>query len=242
MYGLTMTVPLYVQIRREFEVKIRAGALPPGSRLPSEMDISAEYGVSRATAQRVLNDLAEAGLAIRRRRHGTFVVDVTRQINLLNFVTPAAAAKGAPGRHEVVSARIVRAADAILALPGASADTAVVELVRRKLNVREEPQSVERHVVLFAAAPDLLNENLEDLVTLPYLQRRGVPIDAIRLYLDPVVLDEHDAALLDSETGTPALMRRRELRADDGSTVEVVTTLVRPGTAEFFLELPVPAI
>jgi hypothetical protein len=37
-------------------------------------------------------------------------------------------------------------------------------------------------------------------------------------------------------------MRRRELRADDGSTVEVVTTLVRPGTAEFFLELPVPAI
>ncbi|WP_344389909.1 GntR family transcriptional regulator [Streptomyces vastus] len=237
-----MTVPLYVQIRREFEAKIRAGALPPGSRLPSEMDISAEYGVSRATAQRVLNDLAEAGLAIRRRRHGTFVADVTRQINLLNFVTPAAAAKGAPGRHEVVSARIVRAADAILTLRGASADTAVVELVRRKLNVREEPQSVERHVVLFSAAPDLLNENLEDLVTLPYLQRRSVPIDAIRLYLDPVVLDEHDATLLDSEAGTPALMRRRELRADDGSTVEVVTTLVRPGTAEFFLELPVPAI
>jgi DNA-binding GntR family transcriptional regulator len=242
MYGLAMTVPLYVQIRREFEARIRDGGLPPGSRLPSEMDISAEYGVSRATAQRVLNDLAEAGLVIRRRRHGTFVADVTRQINLLNFVTPAVAAKGAPGRHDVVSARIVRAADAILILPGASADTAVVELVRRKLNVREEPQSVERHVVLFAAAPDLLNENLEDLVTLPYLQRRGVPIDAIRLYLDPVTLDEHDAALLHSEAGTPALMRRRELRADDGSTVEVVTTLVRPGTAEFFLELPVPAL
>ncbi|GAA3811044.1 GntR family transcriptional regulator [Streptomyces phyllanthi] len=237
-----MTVPLYVQIRREIEARIRAGDLPPGARLPTEMDLATEYGVSRATAQRVLNDLAEAGLAIRRRRHGTFVADVTRQINLLGFVTPAVAAKGTPGRHEVVSARIVRAADAILALPGAAPDTAVVELVRRKLDVREEPQSVERHVVLFAVAPDLLNENLEDLVTLPYLQRRGVPIDAIRLYLDPVTLDEHDAALLDSEIGTPALMRRRELRADDGTTIEVVTTLVRPGTAEFFLELPVPAM
>ncbi|QJS99888.1 GntR family transcriptional regulator [Streptomyces asoensis] len=237
-----MTVPLYVQIRRVIEAKIRAGDLPPGARLPTEKDLSTQYGVSRATAQRVLNDLAESGLAIRRRRHGTFVADVTRQINLLNFVTPTAAAKGVPGRHEVVSARIVRATDAVLALPGASADTAVVELVRRKLDVREEPQSVERHVVLFAVAPDLLNENLEDLVTLPYLQRRGVPIDAIRVYLDPVSLDEHDAALLNSEIGTPALMRRRELRADDGSTVEVVTTLVRPGTAEFFLELPVPAM
>ncbi|MDX3244332.1 GntR family transcriptional regulator [Streptomyces sp. ME18-1-4] len=237
-----MTVPLYVQIRREIEAKIRAGGLPPGARLPTEKDLSTQYGVSRATAQRVLNDLAEAGLAIRRRRHGTFVADVRRQINLLNFVTPATAAKGVPGRHEVVSARIVRAADAVLTLPGAPADTAVVELVRRKLDVREEPQSVERHVVLFAVAPDLLNENLEDVVTLPYLQRRGVPIDAIRVYLDPVSLDEHDAALLRSEVGTPALMRRRELRADDGSTVEVVTTVVRPGTSEFFLELPVPAM
>ncbi|MET8828155.1 GntR family transcriptional regulator [Streptomyces sp. NPDC004610] len=238
-----MTVPLYIQIRREIEAKIRTGELPPGARLPSEMELRAEHGVSRATAQRVFNDLAEAGLAIRRRRHGSFVADVTRQINLLNFVTPAAAAKGTPGRHEVVSARIVRAADAVLALPGASADTAVVELVRRKLNVREEPQSVERHVVLFAAAPDLLNENLEDLATLPYLQRKAVPVDTIRLYLDPVVLDEHDAALLDSRAGTPALMRRRELRADgDGGAVEVVTTLVRPGTAEFFVELPVPVM
>ena len=237
-----MPVPLYVQIRRQIEAKIRAGLLLPGARLPTEMELSRQYGVSRATAQRVLNDLAEAGLAVRRRRHGTFVADVMRQVNLLGFVNSAAAAQGTPGRHDVVSSRIVRAADAVLALPGASADTAVVELVRRKLDVREEPQSVERHVVLFAAAPDLLNENLEDVVTLPYLQRRGVPIDAIRLYLDPVVLDEHDATLLNSEIGTPALMRRRELRTDDGSTVEVVTTVVRPGTAEFFLELPVPAV
>lgn len=67
-------------------------------------------------------------------------------------------------------------------------------------------------------------------------------MDAIRLCLDPVVLGDQDAALLNSEVGTPALMRRRELRAEDATTVEVVTTLVRPGTAEFFLELPVPAM
>src|SRR3954471_19978125 len=242
MYGLTVTLPLYVRIRREIEAKIQAGDLPTGARLPTEMDLSTRYGVSRATAQRVLNDLAEAGLAIRRRRHGTFVADVRRQINLLGFVNPEVAAKGAPGRHEVVSARIARADDAILTLPGAAPDTAVVELVRRKLDVREEPQAVERHVVLFAVAPDLLNEKLEDVVSLAYLQGRGVPVDSIRLYLDPVVLDERDAALLNSDAGMPALLRRRELRADDGSTVEVVTTLVRPGTADFFLELPVPAV
>ena len=54
-----MTVPFHVQIRREIEAKIRAGDLPSGARLPTEKDLSTQYGVSRATAQRVLNDLAE---------------------------------------------------------------------------------------------------------------------------------------------------------------------------------------
>lgn len=37
-------------------------------------------------------------------------------------------------------------------------------------------------------------------------------------------------------------MRRRELRADDGNGVGVATALVRPGSAEFFLGLPVSAV
>lgn len=236
-----MVTPLHVRIRREIEARIRDGELPPGARLPSEMDLCAQYGVSRATAQRVLNGLAEAGLAVRRRRHGSFVTDVTRRVNLLNFVTPSTAAKGVPGRHEVLSARVTRAADAVPAVPGADADTAVVELVRRKLNVHGRPQSVERHAVLLSVAPDLLEQNLDDLVTLSYLQRRGVPVETIRVHLDPVVLGEREAALLESEAGTPALVRRRELRTDGGTVVEVVTTLVRPGSAEFFVELPAPA-
>ncbi|MFJ2950709.1 hypothetical protein ACIO8H_24145 [Streptomyces sp. NPDC087226] len=36
-----------------------------------------------------------------------------RQLNLLGFVTPGAAANGVPGRHDVPSARVVRTADAV---------------------------------------------------------------------------------------------------------------------------------
>ncbi|AXB42381.1 GntR family transcriptional regulator [Amycolatopsis albispora] len=232
---------LHETIRREFEDQIHAGTLPPGTRLPTEMELCERYGVSRATAQRVLNDLADAGLAVRRRRQGTFVADVRQQVNLLSFVSPDRLAKGVPGRHEVISARIVRAADAVVTLPGAADDTAVVELVRRKLDPLDRPRTVERHVILFSAAPELLTEDLAEFVSLPYLRDRGVPIDRVRIYLDPVVLDEHDAGLLGSEPGTPALRRRRELRADDGNVIEVVTVLVRPGSVEFFVELPAPS-
>lgn len=229
---------LHERIRRELEEQIHAGTLSAGMRLPTEQELRDQYGVSRATAQRVLNDLADAGLAIRRRRQGTFVADVKQQVNLLSYVNPDALKQTVPGRHEVISARVVRAVDAVVPLPGAADDTAVVELVRRKLDIHDQPRTIERHVLLFSVAPDLLNEDLAELVSLPYLRERGVEIDRIRIYLDPVVLDDVEADLLRSDAGAPALRRRRELRTADGTVIEVVTVLVRPGTSEFFVELP----
>jgi len=237
-----MGQPLYQQIRRDLESQIRAGALPTGARLPTEKELCEKYGVSRHTSQRVLNELAHAGLAIRRRRQGTVVADVRRQIDLLSFASPDPKKSGLPGRHEVISARVARAGDAVLTLPGASPDTAVVELVRRKLDVRDEPSSIERHVILFAVAPTLLDQDLDHLVSLNYLRDRAVEIDTMRIYLDPVVLDETEAALLGSDQGSPALQRRRELRTSDRTVIEVATVVVRPGSAEFFLELPVPKV
>ncbi|QWF84302.1 GntR family transcriptional regulator [Amycolatopsis sp. CA-230715] len=236
-----MDLPRYEQIKQEFEEKIHTGSLAPGARLPTETELRGQYGVSRATAQRVLNDLATAGLAVRRRRHGTFVADVTPTLNLLTFAAPEAARKGVPGRHEVISAKIVTAADAVLNLPGVAADTAVIELVRLKFDAHERPRSIERHVILFSAAPDVLEQNLEEFVSMRYFRNRDAPIDTIRVYLDPVSLDEHDAALLDSRAGTPTLVRRRESRAGDGTAIEVVETVVRPGSARFFVEFPFSA-
>ncbi|MER7604741.1 GntR family transcriptional regulator [Nocardioides sp. NPDC127503] len=233
-----MGKPLYVQIRRDLEAQIRSGALPTGAKLPTEKELGESYGVSRHTAQRVLNDLAGAGLAVRRRRQGTIVSDVRRQVDLLSFASPESAKSGLPGRHEVISARIARAGDAVLELPGASPDTAVVELVRRKFDARDEPSSIERHVVLFAVAPDLLERDLEHLVSLNYFREKKVAVDAVRIYLDPVALSQTEATLLESAEGAPTLQRRRELMQEDRTVIEVVTVLVRPGSAEFFLEVP----
>jgi len=64
----------------------------------------------------------------------------------------------------------------------------------------------------------------------------------LRVYLDPVVLTAREAELLDSEAGVPAMRRRRETGADDGIVIEAVVTVLRPGSAQFFVELPPPAL
>ncbi|MDE2436657.1 MAG: UTRA domain-containing protein [Sphingomonadales bacterium] len=69
-----MTVPLGESIRQSFERRILSGELAPGSRLPTEQEIMAEFGCSRMTVSKALSALTTAGLIERRKRAGTFVV------------------------------------------------------------------------------------------------------------------------------------------------------------------------
>src|SRR5881398_2799831 len=107
-----MTIPKYQQIRADLEARIRSGELPPGAKVPTEAELREQYGVSRATAQRTLDDLARAGFVVRYRRHGTFVADGSQQTNLLRFVDTRQTGPEVHGPHVVLSARVVPARDA----------------------------------------------------------------------------------------------------------------------------------
>lgn len=53
--------------------RIREGLYAPGSRMPSESELSDEMGVSRATVRTVLAKLAVNGLILRKQGDGTYV-------------------------------------------------------------------------------------------------------------------------------------------------------------------------
>ncbi len=53
--------------------RIRGGSYLPGSRMPSESELSEELGVSRATIRTALAKLAASGLILRKQGDGTYV-------------------------------------------------------------------------------------------------------------------------------------------------------------------------
>ena len=61
------------ELADELRRRILAGDFPPGSKLPSEADIGAEYEVSRVTVRTALQALESRGLADIRHGSGTFV-------------------------------------------------------------------------------------------------------------------------------------------------------------------------
>jgi len=232
---------LYQVIRTELEARIHSGELPPGARLPTEAELQQEHNISRATAQRVLNDLAQAGLAVRNRGRGTHVADGARYVNLLQLVDPQPGSVKIPGEHRVLSANVVPAAKALVELPGINDGEPVIQLVRLKYDTAKHPLAIETQVIPFAIAPGLLDEDLVHLTTREYFAANKVPIARTRIYLDAVNIDERNAEILEIEPGLAVLRRRRVMWLANGRLAESGAHYVRPDTIEFYVDNTEPA-
>ena len=65
--------PVTVQVAADIEADINAGRLAPDTRLPSEAELSQQYGVARVTIRRALALLREQGKVITVHGRGTYV-------------------------------------------------------------------------------------------------------------------------------------------------------------------------
>ncbi|WP_432822582.1 GntR family transcriptional regulator [Trichloromonas sp.] len=77
--------PLYYQLAEKLAAGIRAGTYAPGSRIPSEHQLAASYGIGRPTVRQAIDSLVRKGLLSRRRGSGTFVCEPPQEIDLFSL-------------------------------------------------------------------------------------------------------------------------------------------------------------
>ncbi len=66
-------LPVYIQIHDQIKTKIESGFWKIGDRLPSERDLSVQFGVSRMTLRQAIQTLADEGILERKIGSGTYV-------------------------------------------------------------------------------------------------------------------------------------------------------------------------
>lgn len=86
MWLQTSPIPLYYQLQEHLLERIRGGEFRPGDPLPTEGALSAQYGVSRITVRRALDQLLSDAIIVRRRGVGTFVAHPQQPIKSLRLV------------------------------------------------------------------------------------------------------------------------------------------------------------
>lgn len=72
-------VNLYTQLVNHFRQLIQTGTLAPGARLPTELYLAQEHGISRNTVRQAMSALVHEGLLERHQGRGTFVRELLVQ-------------------------------------------------------------------------------------------------------------------------------------------------------------------
>lgn len=229
-------VPLYHQITQNFRELIGGGQLQPGETVPSEWELSALYGVSRLTVRRALDELVRDGLLNRRHGVGTFVANPTEaQIfpSELSF-TKNMQRIGRTPSSRMVSLQVVAATPAVAQYLELQAGAPVFELVRVRL-VDGEPLMLETTYLSQARFPDLPQADLSDGSLYEFLNKHcQVNVVALDQVLEPTLLTDREAGLLDVRRRAPAILSEIVGFTSDGMPIEYTWSVTCAGRGRFY--------
>ncbi|WP_130951437.1 GntR family transcriptional regulator, partial [Klebsiella pneumoniae] len=100
------SVPLYRQLKDKILSDISSGKLAEGEKIPTEIELSELYNISRITVRNAVKELVAEGYLVKKQGKGTFVClpKIERKVvHLLSF-TAACDANHLP-THSVVTRR-----------------------------------------------------------------------------------------------------------------------------------------
>jgi GntR family transcriptional regulator, histidine utilization repressor len=217
--------PRYRQVKNHVLANIRSGHWPPGTCIPSENDIAAQFGIARMTANRALRELSRDGYLSRVPGVGTFVKEShsTSLLELRN-VADEIAARGRRYDALVISLAKVKA-DTRLALSfdlKTGASLYALTIVHREDGI---PVQLERRYVNPSVAPFFLRQDFSAITPTAYLLSLA-PVDELEHSVKAVLPDPAARKLLRLTSSAPCL----ELHRTSWSGGKVVTrvTLTYP--------------
>ncbi len=233
-------VPLYRQIMVILTNRISAGTLRPGDAVPGEAAVCAEFGVSRITARRALNELAAMGRVVRERGRGTRVLPFEP--------SPAAMTTSLDGLFENVGHMGRTTSVKILDtryLPATVHVAQTLELsegavVQRAVRVRTLTGAPMSYLVTIV--PEEIGHRIEgqDLSRTPLLlllEEAGVPVASATQTISATVADAEVARALSVPAGSPLIEVNRLVRDEDGRPVEMIRVLYRPELYRFEISM-----
>lgn len=228
-------LPLYRQIEDDLRRLIASGALPPGSTVPTEHQLSQAYGVGRQTIRFALSRLVADNLITRHAGRGTFVTPAsdrtkfyldrsfTRQMEELGLTAHARVLEVSAG---VISERSPEPLRDHIGAP-------CLNLVRLRLG-SGEPIGLQATVLLTEGCDgiervDFAANSLYDVLATEY----RLPIAEISHTISAAVANDLQASLLQVARNAPLLVVHTTAYLENGRAIEATTSYYRADKYEY---------
>jgi DNA-binding GntR family transcriptional regulator len=214
-------------------LRARVGEAAAGSLLPSEAELSEEFGASRVTVRRALDLVREDGLIAARQGFGWYVATepVRQQLNSLGTIESQLAESGRANERRVVEFAFTAPPTRVNELLG------VDQVLRvKRVNLADG----EPFAVVTVWCPAELGEGLsrDDVERHPFYELLTIRFRGATQTIGAAVAGHDDAELLEVPEGAPLLKCERVTTDDGGHPVLVSEHIFPAHRTEFVVELP----
>ena len=199
----------YREVKQALLARLRAGEWPAGTLMPGEVQLAKEFGCARVTVNRAIQELADEGIVVRRRRRGTEVLgDRARQARLtLHQARQQVESQGRHYAYRCLSQRKLNAGAGLarrLAVPQGSPLRAL-----RCLHLANgRPFQLETRWISLSAVPEAAAQDYADQPPGEWLMR-AKPLSEAEHRIQAAAARPPEAARLQSAPGAPVFVLQR---------------------------------
>jgi GntR family transcriptional regulator len=212
--------------------------LEVGDAIPSERQLSTDFGLSRLTVRAALDDLVREGHLVRRRGAGTFVSEpkIAQELTMTSF-TDDMRRRGLVPASRTLELDTVSAGARLGRLLHVSPSELVVVVKRLRLADRETMAIEDLHVRA-SLVPNLTSHDLENGSFYELLQNRyKITVVGGVQTVEPTVTNDEESQLLGVPLHSPAFLFERTSTTADGRKVEFVRSIYRGDRYRLVAEL-----
>lgn len=209
-----------------------------GKAIPSERQLSADWGVSRLTVRAALDDLVREGYLVRRRGAGTFVREpkIAQELTMTSFSEDMRRRGMRPGSQTLSLSTMLAGAFLGRALHVSPSEPIVVAKRLRLadgVTMAIETLHVRESLIPGLTATELDAGSFYELLA----DRFGIELASGVQTIEPTVTNEEESAALGVPLHSPAFQFERTSRAESGEIVEFVRSLYRGDRYRLVTEL-----
>jgi GntR family transcriptional regulator len=199
-------IPLYYQLKTILFEYIKEHHADHEVPIPTEVEISEYFGISRPTVRQAINELVVEGYLYRVKAKGTFISKpkITQDFLLvLDSFNNEMRKKGLIPSTRILQKEVVKSDEKVSGALKLAQGTDVIKLTRLRY-ANDEPIVFVITYLPYVKCPNLLSQNLESESMYALLEKEcGIPISSASRSLESTLAGEFEAKLLEIDKGSP---------------------------------------
>lgn len=223
-----MAIPKFKSIKNYILNSIATGEFPPGAQIPTELELSKQFGVSRMTVNRAITDLTTQKILTRTQGKGTFVLGQKLQTSPTHIsdIKKEITARGNKHSSKILQLKSIHA-DESTAL-GLGIHTGSPVFYCQIIHYENDLSLIlENRFINPIFVPDFIHQDFETITPSGYLlEKHG--LSRMEQTIEAIACSESDAKLLEIGEGEPCLYIAR--RSWDKHNIISIANFIAPGT------------